>query len=502
MKKMRLILLCLSFLLTALAVAGVPKGYYKNLKDLSGAQLKDSLRKQIYPNKTLTYGSGDNSTWSGFYQTDSFLGEDNKLQFYFAESASELSCSAVSGMNIEHSFPKSWWGGSTNTAYKDLYNLMPCESKINNSKQNYAMGKVTSPNSSKSNGCTTIGTGPNSKGTSVSLWEPADEWKGDFARGYFYMVTAYADLTWQSNGLDMLENEEDEDHWPTLQQWAYELLLQWCRQDPVDQIEIDRNEAVYNIQGNRNPFVDFPNLAEYIWGDSIDCGFPGGDGSNPYEEDEYILLNESFMAGLGVFSSVYRDGSSSNMWESSSSYGAVANAYSKGKSADDYLLSPPLDLRNLKDIRLTFDHAAGYHGTNDASKMFEVLVSTDYAGVPQSAHWDVLDVAYPGAPKSGNFTNYLTVKDFDLSAYSGETIRLAFRYRATSSQCWAWELRRLTLKATEDTTGILEPDFAEADRGPDAVYTLDGIYVGTELPSFRGLYIVRQNGRTVKMFVR
>ena len=169
-------------------------------------------------------------------------------------------------MNIEHSFPKSWWGGNTNQAYKDLFNLMPCEVSINSAKSNYAMGVVTSVKTN--NGCTKVGKGSAGSKT-ANLWEPADEWKGDFARSYFYMVTTYSDLTWTGEGLTMLEQDE----WPTLQRWAYELFLKWNRQDPVDDIERQRNEAVYGIQGNRNPFVDFPNLAEYIWCDSVDYAF-------------------------------------------------------------------------------------------------------------------------------------------------------------------------------------------------------------------------------------
>ena len=501
MSKRLIFLFTLSLLCTAVAMAGVPKGYYGKADGLKGSSLKAAMHEIVSKvTKVLSYGSGSNSTWSGFYQTDRMANDQVRDRysngiFYFAESASELACSAVSGMNIEHSFPKSWWGGSNNQAYKDLYNLMPCESSINSSKSNYAMGKVTSVG--VNNGCTKVGEGPGAGKTSVSLWEPADKWKGDFARSYFYMVTAYSDLKWTSNGLDMLENDD----WPTLQQWAYELLLEWSRQDPVDQIELDRNEAVYNIQGNRNPYIDFPNLAEYVWGDSLGYVF-SVEGGGTFQEDESILLNESFMAGLGVFSSVYRDGTASTMWESNSSYGAVANAYSKGKSADDYLVSPALDLKGLKDIRLSFDHAAGYHGTNDARDRFEVLVSTDYDGVPQRAHWDVLDVDFPGAPVGGNFTHFKSVTDFDLTSYADQTIHLAFHYTANSDQCWAWELRRLTLKATEDVTGILTPDFAESEARPDAVYTLDGIYVGAELPQRQGVYIVRQGGRTIKMSVR
>ena len=51
--------------------------------------------------------------------------------------------------------------------------------------------------------------------------------------------------------------------------WAIKLLLQWSRQDPVSEKERTRNEKVYAIQGNRNPFIDYPELVEYIWGDSV-----------------------------------------------------------------------------------------------------------------------------------------------------------------------------------------------------------------------------------------
>ena len=83
------------------------------------------------------------------------------------------------------------------------------------------------------------------------------------------MATAYQNLTWTGEGLKSLEKGD----YPTLKPWAYKLYIKWCKADPVSQTEIDRNEAVYKIQGNRNPFVDFPNLMEYIWGDSIDYAF-------------------------------------------------------------------------------------------------------------------------------------------------------------------------------------------------------------------------------------
>ncbi len=491
--------LMFSCLLTALA--GVPQGYYSSTRGLSGAQLKEAMRNVVGEAKVLSYGGGANSTWSGFYQTDRM--ENNQVRdrysyevFYFSSSASGSSASAPSGMNIEHYFPKSWWGGNTNQAYKDLYNLMPCESKINSSKSNYAMGSVTSDTGG--NGCTKVGVGNTSDGQTTRLWEPADEWKGDFARNYFYMVTVYSDLTWTSNGLDMLDNNT----WPTLQTWAYKLLLKWSREDPVDEIEAERNEAVYRIQGNRNPFIDFPNLAEYVWGDSIGHAFPASGVVSDDEEPDVELLREPFLADLGVFSCVTRTGAPSDMWVANNSYGAVANAYSKGKTADDWLLSPPIDLTGMKHVRLSFEHAAGYHGTGNVRDMFELLVSTDYDGAPERAHWEALDVEYPGAPVSGNFTKFLPVKDFDLTGYSGQTIRLAFRYRATEAKCWAWEVKYLTLMATRDVSGILAPVVPDVESEDAIYYTLDGACLGHEKPGRRGIYILRRCGRAVKVYVR
>ena len=260
-------LLLLSLLIPLYAIAGIPEGYYTNANGKKKTALKAALHDIIRPLKEneKNYGQGSNSTWSGFYVTDRIASTNQVIDRYsydvryFSSSDNANYASAISGMNIEHSFAKSWWGSSKNEAYQDLFNLMPCESGINSSKSNYAMGKVT--NVKTTNGCTKVGTGPTSSGKTKNLWEPADEWKGDFARDYFYMVTAYSDLSWTSNGLDMLEQND----WPTLQEWAYTLFLQWAKDDPVDEMERARNDAVYGIQKNRNPFIDFPNLAEYIW---------------------------------------------------------------------------------------------------------------------------------------------------------------------------------------------------------------------------------------------
>ena len=162
------------------SLAQIPDGYYNSLKGKKGAELKTAIYNIIKDAKVLEYGSGKGHTWWGFWDTD----RDERGYFidrYSAEKewVKSTSQGAVgAGMNIEHSFPKSWWGGATCQAYKDLYNLMPCKSKINSTKSNYPMGAVVSGD--KGNGWTKVGKGNDGNW----YWEPANPWKGDVARGY------------------------------------------------------------------------------------------------------------------------------------------------------------------------------------------------------------------------------------------------------------------------------------------------------------------------------
>ena len=173
---------------------------------------------------------------------------------------------SMTGLNREHSFPKSWWGGSTTIPpFVDLNHLYPAEAQANMKKSNYPLGCVDMgetgvwENGVSKVGYPVAGQGGNAK----KVFEPADEYKGDFARTYFYMVTCYQNLKWNPKYSWMLQSNT----YPTLAPWAQTLLLEWSRNDPVSQKEIDRNEAVYRIQNNRNPFIDLPGLEEYIWGD-------------------------------------------------------------------------------------------------------------------------------------------------------------------------------------------------------------------------------------------
>ena len=267
---MRILLFFLSLCCT-LAVSA-QRAYYNTVEGLSERQLKTALFQLIQPDRVLSYGGkGEGYTWAGFVQTDVLPG-GYVLDRYSNEQRSFNGLNAVDGMNIEHAFANSWWGHTVNNAYRDLYNLFPSDATANGRKSNNPIGVVTET-PAFDNGVTRVGKSATYRADSlITVWEPADNWKGDFARTYFYMATCYQDYTdlWQTTeGLLMVEKNT----YPTLRPWVYNLLLQWNRLDPVDEVERARNDAVQAIQGNRNPFVDYPQLASYIWGDSTQYVF-------------------------------------------------------------------------------------------------------------------------------------------------------------------------------------------------------------------------------------
>ena len=244
------------------ATAAAPQGYYNSLEGKSSGDLKTAVYQLVH-NFTKVTSYQDLPRY--FQQTDVYPQSSRWWDMY---SDIPLYAPSFKGLNREHSFPKSWWGGLTGIpAYVDLNHLYPSEQAANMAKSNYPLGVVDRTEATRfDNGISTVGYPVTGQGGGCQwVFEPADEYKGDFARTYFYMVTCYQDLKWEPKYMYMMSQNT----FPTLNGWAARLLMEWHRADGVSQKEIDRNEAVYRIQNNRNPFIDHPELAEYIWGDKV-----------------------------------------------------------------------------------------------------------------------------------------------------------------------------------------------------------------------------------------
>ncbi len=241
---------------TVTATAAIPPGYYSPIEGQQSAGLKAALSRLLQDHLVLEY----DSLWFLFSRTDT-RPDGTVWDMY-----SDRKQTSFQGMNREHAFPKSWWGGTINAAYSDLHHLFPADWEANRAKSNYPLGTVGIP--VFNNGVSKVGYGRYQEEASENLvFEPSDTYKGDFARAYFYVVTCYQDLTWRHTF--MVETNP----YPTLKQEAIRLLTEWHRKDPVSPKERQRNEAVYEYQHNRNPFIDYPELVSYLWGDSTSYAF-------------------------------------------------------------------------------------------------------------------------------------------------------------------------------------------------------------------------------------
>ncbi|MBM7118905.1 endonuclease I family protein [Archangium primigenium] len=141
-----------------------------------------------------------------------------------------------SDMNTEHSWPQS--KGATGAAKSDLHHLFPTDSKANSIRSSYPFGKVVKDVKWSQDG-SKLGKDANGQ----TVFEPRDEHKGNVARALFYFSTVY--------GKPIPAGDEA-------------VLKQWNQMDKVDAAEVARNDAIQGYQGNRNPFVDDPSLADRI----------------------------------------------------------------------------------------------------------------------------------------------------------------------------------------------------------------------------------------------
>ncbi len=264
MKRYKLLLT--SACLSAAALYGeAPAGYYSTCEGFGGQTLITKLSGVIASHTTVSY----DGLWEVYNTSD--IDSDGKIWDMYSTKrwvVGKEHCGNYSlvgdCINREHSFPKSWFNNKS-PMNSDAFHVYPTDGKVNGQRSNYPYGECSGGSSLPANGSVKplgrlgASTFPGYSGT---VFEPADEYKGDFARSYFYMATCYNSQV-KSWSCDMLDGNS----YPAFKQWAVELLLKWHRQDPVSQKEIDRNEAVYKHQRNRNPYIDHPELAEYVWGD-------------------------------------------------------------------------------------------------------------------------------------------------------------------------------------------------------------------------------------------
>ncbi len=259
-------------IISAQLVGQIPSGYYNGAEGKTGAELKTALYNIIkghtdkgynylYTMYTTTDNLPTNKVWDMYS-----IKADGTADYFYNHSSSDQ-CGTYNSeadcYNREHTFCDSWLGAAS-PQRSDAHHIIPTDGYVNNRRSSFPHGKVLSVSWTSSNG-SKLGSSDPATGYSGTVFEPIDEFKGDFARMYFYVATRYEDKIagWVNNGSASLILAGNS--YPAYKTWFLNLMLQWHSQDPVSAKEINRNNAIYSYQHNRNPFIDNPDFAELIW---------------------------------------------------------------------------------------------------------------------------------------------------------------------------------------------------------------------------------------------
>ncbi len=249
------------FILLALACVAQPSVTYYNAAE---GKTDESLKTALYGIISSGYVSKSYDFLYTIYETSDRTASGNVWDMYstctweFGKKKCGNYSIICDCQNREHSIPQSWFG-SKSPMVSDAFHVYPTDGKVNGIRSSYPFGETNAlPIGGKALGKLGSSSFPGYSGT---VFEPIDEYKGDFARTYFYFATRYENIMTTIGGESFNRTK-----YPSFPTWAINLFLKWHRNDPVSQKEIDRNEAIYAYQKNRNPFIDYPELAEYIWG--------------------------------------------------------------------------------------------------------------------------------------------------------------------------------------------------------------------------------------------
>lgn len=253
----------------------IPQGYYDQANNLSSDELKEALHQIISNHVIFPYTSNSTDTWDILQESDQDPNENNNMILVYTGRSQEKGYRDGSGnysqyengngtqsnsWNREHIWPKSHgFPDEDDNAYTDVHNLKPCDRSVNSSRgtKDFDFG---GNQHSEASDCL----------TDSDSWEPPDYVKGDIARILFYMVVRYDPGVDHENNtfdLELVDYTTPNNTEPILGKLSS--LLDWHLSDPVDDFEINRNEIIFGFQQNRNPFIDHPNLVNYLWGDNV-----------------------------------------------------------------------------------------------------------------------------------------------------------------------------------------------------------------------------------------
>jgi len=253
----------------------IPTAYYTTINTQRGASLKTVLYNKISAGTiSLGYTPG---VWNAFNTTDvqpngkvwdvysTLFNQASAYEFTLVTDQDGGSGGTSEGQkyNREHSFPQSWFA-SASPMISDVHHVFATDKFVNSQRGDLPYGTVGTTNWTSSIGAKRGSC--NFPGYTNTVFEPIDEYKGDLARAQLYIATRYENAVagWQSNA--SADNVLNGTIYPAFDPWHISLLLEWNNLDPISDKEIKRNNAVFALQNNRNPFIDSPQFVQRIWG--------------------------------------------------------------------------------------------------------------------------------------------------------------------------------------------------------------------------------------------
>lgn len=308
---MKKITLIISLFVYTISFGQIPAGYY-NTATGTGYTLKTQLYNIInghtdqgYGGLYTTYQTSDkdffyenNGTLLDMY-TENPTGSECEFTYGVNQDDGTLGTAECQRYNREHLIPQSVFGSAT-PMYSDAHFVVPSDKYVNAQRGDLPFGRVNVASNTYTNG-TKKGSNLNSgysAGYSGTVFEPIDEFKGDIARMLLYFAVRYENqvASWSFPMFNGTSNQVFTSN-------AINVLLTWHNNDPVSVREVSRNNAIYNRQNNRNPFIDHPEYAMSIWGsllyndtfESIDNAitiYPNPSNDNKVNIESIVEIND------------------------------------------------------------------------------------------------------------------------------------------------------------------------------------------------------------------
>lgn len=520
--------------------------YYASLEGLSGDGLHDELNRILNEQKqvvdyydlptvyTVTDWWEERDPETGYVLESGIWDMYSGYRTRWGEPADNYgTAEAQATLNREHALPKSWWGHDNSNpldAYSDVVHVIPTNTVVNAMRGAYPYSEVASPTQTSENGSKL---GDSSyPGYSLKAFEPVDEYKGDLARIYFYMATCYAGLDFtvsryaDAGGVVFTY----ENGTTGFTDFGRTLFMDWAAQDPVSSKEIIRNNGIYSVQGNRNPFVDLPGLEQYLWGDKRHClYYIDGSGECVEAPCEDLTFSAPFNGSLDGFTAVDKLGYQ-NWYNPSRADYINMNGYASGKSNpnEDWLVSPVFDLSGMESAVLSFQHVINY--CSDAGRLVNnhtLWITSAYTGDPATTQWTQLAI---GTMPAGTNWTWVTPVIQIPDTYLTDNVRFAFKYLSDDQMAGQWEIKNLTFNAVceqgttvgmDETVRSVAPRFYVSGRTVHvydmpagtsvSLYDMIGRHLDTRTSQETytelsvpapGMYVLTVGGKAYKLSVR